>query len=233
MELQQRWLSGQPDYKTVWQAMQDYTNGRNVDSPDEIWYLEHAPVYTLGQAAKPEHILNPQGIPIVQTDRGGQVTYHGPGQLMAYCLIDLRRQGLYVKQYIAKLEEALINTLAYFGIGAYRKEKAPGVYVRGAQVLNSRYAPSEFVKIAALGVKIRNGRSYHGLSLNVDMDLNPFTGINPCGYKGLGTTDMRSCGQVLTLDQVGQVLSLQLRDQFTLSANTAHTKNTYDYSELS
>lgn len=215
MELQQRWLTGQPDYETVWQAMQVYTHSRDADSPDEIWYLEHAPVYTLGQAGKPEHILNPQGIPIVQSDRGGQVTYHGPGQLMAYCLIDLRRQGLYVKQYIAKLEEAIIDTLAHFTITAYRKEKAPGVYVRGAQVLNSRYTSSEFVKIAALGVKIRNGRSYHGLSLNVDMDLAPFSGINPCGYAGLGTTDMRSCGQTHRLNDVAQVLSSQLSNQFT------------------
>lgn len=227
MKIQQRWLAGQPEYETVWQAMQDYTNSRTAESPDEIWYLEHAPVYTLGQAGKPEHVLNPEGIPLVHSDRGGQVTYHGPGQLMAYCLIDLRRQGLYVRQYIAKLEEAIINTLAHFNINAHRKEKAPGVYVRGAQVLNSCYTPSEFVKIAALGVKIRNGRSYHGLSLNVDMDLHPFSGINPCGYKGLGTTDMRSCGQHLSLAQVGQVLSLQLSKQFTLSANTA-TKNTYD-----
>lgn len=215
MEIQQRWLTGQPDYEVVWQAMQDYTNHRDADSPDEIWYLEHAPVYTLGQAGRPEHILNPQGIPIVQSDRGGQVTYHGPGQLMAYCLIDLRRHGLYVKQYISKLEEAIIDTLAHFAIAACRKEKAPGVYVRGAQILNSRYRSSEFVKIAALGVKIRNGRSYHGLSLNVDMDLAPFSGINPCGYAGLGTTDMRSCGKKHSLNDVAQVLSSQLSNQFT------------------
>lgn len=223
MELQQRWLTGRPDYQTVWQAMQDYTNDRDSYSPDEIWYLEHAPVYTLGQAGKPEHILNPADIPIVQSDRGGQVTYHGPGQLMAYCLIDLRRQGLYVKQYIAKLEDAIIKTLAHFTLAAYRKEKAPGVYVQGAQVLNNSYAASELVKIAALGVKIRNGRSYHGLSLNVDMDLAPFSGINPCGYAGLGTTDMRSCGQKHSLNDVAQVLSLQLNHQFS-----ANTENAYD-----
>lgn len=226
MAIQQRWLSGLPDYETVWQAMQDYTNSRHTDSPDKIWFLEHAPVYTLGQAGKPEHILNAAGIPIVHSDRGGQVTYHGPGQLMAYCLIDLRRQGLYVRQYVAKLEDAIIGTLAHFAIKASRKADAPGVYVRGVQVLNSSYTPSEFVKIAALGVKIRNGRSYHGLSLNIDMNLHPFSGINPCGYEGLGTTDMRSCGQQLSLAQVGQVLSLQLNKQFTISANTE--SNIYD-----
>lgn len=223
MQLQQRWLSGQPDYKQVWQAMQAYTNQRTENSPDEIWLLEHAPVYTLGQAGKVEHILNPTDIPVVHSDRGGQVTYHGPGQLMAYCLIDLRRQGLYVRQYVVKLEDAIIQTLAHFNLEAYRKEKAPGVYVRGAQVLNNLYEPDEFVKIAALGVKIRNGRSYHGLSLNVAMDLRPFSGINPCGYADLGTTDMRSCGQSLSLSQVGQVLSLQLKHQFS-----ANTENAYE-----
>lgn len=223
MAIELRWLQGQPDYELIWQAMQDYTNARTVDSADEIWLLEHTPVYTLGQAGKIEHILNPQSIPVVQTDRGGQVTYHGPGQLMAYCLIDLRRHDLYVRQYVAKLEDAIISTLAHFGLEGVRKDKAPGVYVYGKQVLNNLYADDELVKIAALGVKIRNGRSYHGLSLNVDMDLSPFAGINPCGYAGLGTTDMRSCGQSLALTQVGQVLSLQLKHQFS-----ANTENSYD-----
>lgn len=215
MSMQQRWLSGQPDYHQVWQAMQQYTNQRTPDCPDEIWYLEHAPVYTLGQAAKPEHVLNPQSIPVVQTDRGGQVTYHGPGQLTAYCLIDLRRQGIYVKEYIARLEQAIIRTLAHFGIAACGKEKAPGVYVHGEQISYSSYAADELVKIAALGVKIRNGCSYHGLSLNVAMDLQPFTGINPCGYTNLHTTDMRSCGQQTDTYSVSQVLSAELQQQFT------------------
>lgn len=223
MAIELRWLQGQPDYELIWQAMQDYTNARTTDSADEIWLLEHAPVYTLGQAGKAEHILNPQSIPVVKTDRGGQVTYHGPGQLMAYCLIDLRRHDLYVRQYVAKLEDAIIATLAHFGLEGLRKDKAPGVYVYGKQVLNNLYDADELVKIAALGVKIRNGRSYHGLSLNVDMDLGPFAGINPCGYAGLGTTDMRSCGQSLALTQVGQVLSLQLKHQFS-----ANTENSYD-----
>lgn len=223
MALQLRWLSGQPDFETIWQAMQDYTNARTADSPDEVWLLEHPPVYTLGQAGKPEHILNPQTIPVVKTDRGGQVTYHGPGQLIAYCLIDLRRQGIYVREYVTRLEDAIIATLAHFSIPSQRKDNAPGVYVQGKQVLNNLYGRDELVKIAALGVKIRNGRSYHGLSLNVDMDLRPFLGINPCGYAGLGTTDMQACGQSLTLSQVGQVLSLQLKHQFS-----AHTENVYE-----
>lgn len=222
MTMQLRWLNGQPDYTLIWQAMQDYTNTRHADSSDEIWLLEHPAVYTLGQAGKPEHILNAQAIPVVKTDRGGQVTYHGPGQLIAYCLIDLRRQGLYVREYVAKLETAIIQTLAHFGIASERKENAPGVYVRGHTVQNTHYASDEFVKIAALGVKIRNGRSYHGLSLNVDMDLRPFDGINPCGYAGLGTTDMRSCGQAVSLEQVGQVLSLQLKHQFSATTEKAY-----------
>lgn len=231
MEIQPRWLTGLLDYDTVWQAMQDYTNRRDAASPDEIWFVEHAPVYTLGQAGKPEHILNAAGIPIVHSDRGGQVTYHGPGQLMAYCLIDLRRHGLYVRQYVERLEEAIIATLAHFTLAAYRKEKAPGVYVQGSQVLNSRYADSELVKIAALGVKIRNGRSYHGLSLNVNMDLAPFAGINPCGYAGLGTTDMRSCGQKHSINDVAQVLSVQLKHQFSAkkeSKSENESDNIYD-----
>ncbi len=220
--MQVRWLSGQPDYEVIWQAMQDYTNTRQVDSPDEIWLLQHAPVYTLGQAGKPEHILNPNAIPIVKSDRGGQVTYHGPGQLIAYCLIDLRRQGLYVRQYVTKIEDAIIQTLAHYGLEGVRKDNAPGVYVPGSAVLNTHYAANELVKIAALGVKIRNGRSYHGLSLNVDMDLSPFGGINPCGYAGMGTTDMRSCGQTASLEQVGQVLSLQLKNQFSVTTESAY-----------
>lgn len=217
-----RHIVGLPEFSTVWQAMQDYTNARTAQSPDEIWLLEHPPVYTLGQAGKREHILNAASIPVVQTDRGGQVTYHGPGQLIAYCLIDLRRQGLYVRQYVAKLEDAIIATLAHFDLMAVRKPGAPGVYVLGQSVKNALYAADELVKIAALGVKIRNGRSYHGLSLNVNMDLRPFDGINPCGYAGLGTTDMRSCGQIIPLDQVAHVLSLQLKQQFSATTENAY-----------
>lgn len=228
MDIQFRWLAGQPDYETIWQAMRDYTDIRTSACADEVWFLEHPPVYTLGQAGRIEHILNPHAIPIVKTDRGGQVTYHGPGQLIAYCLIDLRRQGIYVREYVAKIEDAIITTLSHFGLQGLRKAGAPGVYVAGSQVQNHSYAADELVKIAALGVKIRNGRSYHGLSLNVDMDLSPFNGINPCGYAGLGTTDMRSCGQAVSTNDVSQVLSLQLKNQFS-----AITENAYEQCEHS
>lgn len=222
MALQFTYLAGQPDYETVWQAMRDYTDSRTELSADQIWLLEHPPVYTLGQAGKIEHVLNPNGITLVKTDRGGQVTYHGPGQLIAYCLIDLRRRGLYVREYVQCIEAAIIDTLAGFGVPAERKPAAPGVYVKGALVRNSHYDPDELVKIAALGVKIRNGRSYHGLSLNVDMDLTPFDGINPCGYAGLGTTDLRSCGQAVSIADVSQALSLQLKNQFSPIVENAY-----------
>ncbi len=198
--LQVKWLAGPADYGPVWQAMRDFTEQRQPDSPNEIWLVEHTPVYTLGQAGKPEHLLNPGAIPVVQTDRGGQVTYHGPGQLLVYCLFDLRRAGLYVKEYVALLEDAVIACLTHFGVAqACRKPGAPGVYVP---------LPHEdgLAKISALGIKIRNGRSYHGLALNIAMDLAPFSGINPCGYEGLETTDMRSQGSTVTTEQAAQFL---------------------------
>ena len=222
MALQFTYLAGLPDYESVWQAMRDYTDSRTEHSLDQVWFLEHSPVYTLGQAGKVEHVLNPKGIPLVKTDRGGQVTYHGPGQLIAYCLIDLRRRGFYVRDYVQRIEAAIIDTLAAFGVQGERKDNAPGVYVKGSVVCNSHYESDELVKIAALGVKIRNGRSYHGLSLNVDMDLTPFEGINPCGYAGLGTTDLRSCGQAVSIADVSQVLSLQLKNQFSPIVENAY-----------
>ena len=179
-----KWLASPADYLSVWRDMQDYTNLRGADTTDEIWLCEHAPVYTLGQAGSPEHVLNPDGIPIVHCDRGGQVTYHGPGQVMAYALFDLRRVDMYVKEYVTLLEGAVIDTLAGAGVAGARKPGAPGVYVPDPD------GGGELAKIAALGIKIRNGRAYHGVSLNVDMDLTPFLGINPCGYAGLRTVDM-------------------------------------------
>ncbi|MGE8641499.1 MAG: lipoyl(octanoyl) transferase LipB, partial [Achromobacter sp.] len=183
-----KWLARPADYLPVWQEMQAYTNQRGADTPDEIWLCEHAPVYTLGQAGLPQHVLNPGTIPIVHCDRGGQVTYHGPGQVMAYALFDLRRVDMYVKEYVNLLEGAVIDTLTQHGVGgACRKPGAPGVYVPDPD-------GGELAKIAALGIKIRNGRAYHGVSLNVAMDLAPFLGINPCGYEGLRTVDMAACG---------------------------------------
>ncbi len=181
---------GRVGYETAWEAMRAFTSERGPDTPDEIWLVEHPPVYTLGQAGKPEHLLRSSDIPLVKSDRGGQITYHGPGQLVAYLLIDLTRRGFKVRQLVAVMEQALIDCLAEYGIHAERVAGAPGVYVDGA-------------KIAALGLRVRNGRSYHGLSLNVDMDLAPFSRINPCGYEGLKTTQLADFGVQDSLDAVG------------------------------
>jgi len=199
-----KWLARPADYLTVWQDMQAYTALRGAQTPDEIWLCEHAPVYTLGQAGLPQHVLDAGGIPIVQCDRGGQVTYHGPGQVMAYALFDLRRADMYVKEFVSLLEAAIIDTLEQMGVaGACRKAGAPGVYVPGPD-------GGELAKIAALGIKIRNGRAYHGVSLNVAMDLAPFLGINPCGYEGLRTVDMAACGVRCTPTEAGDALALNL-----------------------
>ena len=179
--------------------MRDFTETRDAGTPDEIWLAEHPPVYTLGQAGLPQHVLNPGGIPVVRTDRGGQVTYHGPGQLLVYPLVDLRRAGLLVKEYVHALEQAVIDMLSDEGLAASRKPGAPGVYMGGET--------GGFEKIAALGVKIRNGRAYHGVAVNVRMDLAPFLGINPCGYEGLRTTDMAAHGSRLSLDAVADRLA--------------------------
>ena len=161
--------------------MRDFTESRSADTQDELWVLEHPPVYTLGQAGKTEHLLNPADIPIVNSDRGGQVTYHGPGQLIIYTLLDIRRMKLGVRQLVDTLENAIIELLAGYEINAESQKRAPGVYVDGQ-------------KIAALGLRVRKGCSYHGLSLNVDMDLAPFNGINPCGYEGLKVTSLQQLG---------------------------------------
>ena len=205
-----RW-PGISDYQTVWQAMQQFTADRTADTADEIWLVEHHPVYTLGLAGKPEHLLNAGNIPVVKTDRGGQITYHGPGQVMAYVLMDLKRAGIYIKEMVNQLEESTIVTLAEFGIEhATRKPGAPGVYVPGR---------TELAKIAALGIKVRNGCTYHGMALNVDMDLMPFDGINPCGYAGLQTVCMANYGVQASMEDVGQTLAEQIamRCALTLS----------------
>ena len=189
--------------------MQAFTEARTPDTPDEIWLVEHEPVYTLGQASKPEHLLNPGNIPVVQTDRGGQVTYHGPGQVMAYILADLRRSGRFIKAMVHQIEEATIETLRLYGIdNACRKEGAPGVYVPVGGTVTA--APADLAKIAALGIKVRNGCTYHGMALNVDMDLDPFNGINPCGYAGLQTVCMAQLGVKVSWDDVAQTLSQQI-----------------------
>jgi len=175
---------GLVDYEPALEAMRLFTAERSDTTPDQIWLLEHPPVYTLGQAGLAEHLLpagREAGIPLVQIDRGGQITYHGPGQLVAYLLLDLRRRGLKVRELVFLMEQALIDCLADYGLHAERKTGAPGVYIDGA-------------KIAALGLRVRNGCSYHGLALNVDVDLAPFTWINPCGYEGLKTIRLRDFG---------------------------------------
>jgi lipoyl(octanoyl) transferase len=168
---------GQVEYEPTWHAMQRFTDTRDVNTPDEVWLLEHAPVFTQGQAGKAEHVLFPGDIPVVQVDRGGQVTYHGPGQLVAYLLLDVRRSGIGVRELVSRIERSLIDLLASYRVEASAKPDAPGVYVNGA-------------KIASLGLRIRNGRSFHGLALNVDMDLQPFQRINPCGYAGMAMTQL-------------------------------------------
>nr|WP_159991557.1 lipoyl(octanoyl) transferase LipB [Pelistega ratti] len=195
-----RRLEGLALYEPTFEAMQTFTQQRTAETEDEIWQVEHSPVYTLGQAGKPEHILNPKDIPIVQTNRGGQVTYHGPGQVVLYPLIDLHRAKLFVRAYVNILEEAIIQTLTFFGIeNAQRKDGAPGVYVPMPE--------GDLAKIAALGVKVSNGCTYHGLSLNVKMDLSPFYGINPCGYAGLRTVDMATMGVEVGWQEVADKVS--------------------------
>ena len=192
---------GRCDYQPVFEAMQAFTAARDADTPDELWRVEHPPVFTLGLAGKPEHLLAPGAIPVIQTDRGGQVTYHGPGQVVVYCLLDVKRLGLTVRSLVTALEEAVIELLADYRIAAHARPTAPGVYVDDA-------------KIAALGLRIRQGRCYHGVSLNVAMDLEPFTRINPCGYPGLRVTQLRDLGVDLAPDAVAESLLPRLAHRF-------------------
>jgi lipoyl(octanoyl) transferase len=180
---------GQADYLPTWHAMRRFTEERDSGTPDELWLVEHAPVYTLGQAGRREHLLAATDIPVVQSDRGGQITYHGPGQVVAYPLIDLRRRGIYVKELVFRIEQSVIQALEALGVDARRVRGAPGVYVPWqAAVSTGEFAG--LAKIAALGIKVTHGRSYHGVALNVAMDLAPFAYINPCGYAGLATVDL-------------------------------------------
>ncbi len=188
---------GRAEYLPTWQAMRAFTAARTSDTPDEIWLCEHPPVFTLGLAGKPEHLLRDIGIPVVKIDRGGQITYHGPGQVVAYLLLDLRRAGLTVKSLVARMEQAAIDLLAEEGVAAERLTGAPGVYVDSA-------------KVAALGLKVKSGCCYHGLALNVDMDLTPFAAINPCGYAGLRVTQWRELCRPADAQQVGERLAAHL-----------------------
>ncbi|MNR09655.1 Octanoyltransferase [compost metagenome] len=199
---------GLVDYTPTWQAMQAFTDSRTQATPDELWCVEHPPVYTLGLAGKPEHLIMPSSIEVVKCDRGGQVTYHGPGQLVVYLLIDFKRMGIGVRELVRRIEQAIIDMLGELGIAAYGDVNAPGVYVAGE-------------KIASLGLRIKNGAVYHGLSLNVDMDLTPFLWINPCGYAGLKVTQIKEQGVALTVAQAAERLLPQLERHLTVMKETA------------
>jgi lipoyl(octanoyl) transferase len=189
---------GRTDYATTWRAMQAFTDARTDASPDEIWLTEHAAIYTLGLAGRREHLLRDNGIPALKVDRGGQVTYHGPGQLVAYTLLDLRRARVGIRELVRRLEGAVIEWLATLGFAAYGKPTAPGVYVD---------VGGTEAKIAALGLKVRNGCTYHGLAVNVAMDLSPFADIDPCGYPGLAVTQLADLGVAMSVEAAGRELA--------------------------
>lgn len=192
---------GVQSYTDVWLKMKEFTQNRDAQTADELWLLEHFPVYTQGQAGKPEHILNPQSIPIVQSDRGGQVTYHGPGQLVAYVLMDISRRNLGVRTLVSQLEQILISVLAQYDIEAVVHCGAPGVYVKEQ-------------KIASIGLRVKNGCTYHGIALNVDMDLKPFSGINPCGFAQMEMTQISHFYPKVVLEEVNQQFMLSFLQQF-------------------
>ena len=199
---------GRMAYEPVWRAMQAFTDARTDATTDEVWLVEHDPVFTLGQAGKPEHVLMPGDIPVLHVDRGGQVTYHGPGQIVAYPLLDLKRLKVGVREYVHRIEQAIIDTLGDWNIDAVRREGAPGVYVAGA-------------KVAALGIRVRRGCTFHGLAFNIAMDLEPFHRINPCGYAGLRVTSMADLGGPSGLEPVKPRLLEHLAVQFGLRLQPA------------
>ncbi|MGO1245872.1 MAG: lipoyl(octanoyl) transferase LipB [Oceanisphaera sp.] len=195
---------GSVAYEEVWHAMQDFTNQRTQETQDELWLVEHPPVFTQGQAGKPEHILNLGDIPLVKSDRGGQVTYHGPGQLIVYLMLDVRRKKLGIRHLVTSMENAIVGLLADYHINAYAKPDAPGVYVANSDDIEN--------KIASLGLRVRRGCSFHGLALNVNMDLAPFLRINPCGYAGMAMTQSCALGGPQTLDEAQSQLIPKLAE---------------------
>lgn len=188
-------------YEPIWRAMQRFTSCRGPETSDEIWLLEHFPVYTQGMNGKPEHILDPKAIPVIAIDRGGQVTYHGPGQLIVYCLLDLKRRQLSPRQVVSMLEQAVLAVLTRLSISAYAKMEAPGIYIAEQ-------------KIASIGLRIRRGACYHGLSINIDMDLQPFLGINPCGYQQLAVTQLHHYVPELSFAAFSALMQRQLNQVF-------------------
>ena len=201
---------GRAEYEPTWRAMQAYTAQRGEDARDELWLLEHPPVFTLGQAGKPEHILRDLGIPLVKIDRGGQVTYHGPGQVVIYLLLDLRRRDYSVRGLVHRIEQGVIDLLADYEVSAERREGAPGVYVGAA-------------KIAALGLRIKHGCSYHGVSLNIDMDLAPYAAINPCGYAGMAVTQLSACSPQWRSGLEAAIVGRQLAGHLARQLETSDT----------
>ena len=206
---------GRVAYLPTWQAMREFTASRGESTADQLWLCEHDPLFTQGVAGKPDHILDAGAIPVLRTDRGGQVTYHGPGQVVAYPLLDLRRAGIYVKELVYRIEESVIRTLAHFGVTGHRVRGAPGIYVRLDDPSGHASLPNEtsfagLGKIAALGVKVSRHCSYHGVALNVAMDLEPFSRINPCGYAGLETVDLSTIGVSTTWNEAAGVLERKL-----------------------
>lgn len=216
MDVVCRRLPGRADYLATLQAMKTFTDNRDADTPDELWLLQHPRVFTQGQAGKAEHVLAPGDIPVIQVDRGGQVTYHGPGQWVLYLLVDLRRRGLGVRQLVTLIENSIVQVLADYGIHAAPRADAPGVYVDGD-------------KIASLGLRVRRGCSYHGLALNVDLDLEPFLRINPCGHEGLSVTSMAQClpdQSALDMGKVGDALFAALRRQLAAATTVPQARST-------
>lgn len=212
--------SGRADYLSTWQAMREFTARRGPDTPDELWIVEHDPVYTLGQAGRPEHVLAAGDIPVIATDRGGQVTYHGPGQVVVYALLDLKRLGIFVKELVFRIEQSVIQVLDSYGIAGQRVKGAPGIYVPWSVDAPDARRPtphgfSGLAKIAAIGIKITRGCSYHGVAFNVAMDLAPFDRIDPCGYAGLTTVDLRKIGVSTTWTDAAQRLSERLASHFS------------------
>jgi lipoyl(octanoyl) transferase len=229
---------GRAEYVPTWQAMREFTARRHTDTPDELWVVEHPPVFTLGQSGRREHLLAPTDIPVVATDRGGQITYHGPGQVVVYTLIDLRRLGIFVKELVYRIEQSVIQTLDGYGVEGRRVKGAPGIYVpfgggpspeplrqdQGAAAHRPRGEGEKMVsdpdfsgvaKIAALGIKVTNGRSYHGVAFNVAMDLSPFALIDPCGYRSLATVDLATLHVQTTWDEAARRLAARLADHLS------------------